>query len=326
MNRMRACLLILIASVLALTTFDERASAESHVVGEIDGRPLGIELVVPKGPGPHPVIAWIHGGAWWAGNHLQMPGFTRAALEAGFAVASLDYRLTSEAGRWGRASVSWPAQIHDCKAGIRWLRANARTHRLDADRIVAWGHSAGGHLTAMVGLTADDPELEGRIGPHPGVSSRVAVAVNFAGPSDLLNMNPDVTTPPGSRIDHDGVGSPESRLIGSAIHNRSIDQVRAHLEDPTPPWATLAERVRSASPVEHVDRDDRTILYIAHGKQDPIVPFNQAVRLEAACREHGVQHVAKWYENAGHGLPREAHVAVLTWLPEALGVTKDAKD
>ena len=125
-------------------TFCTPADGETHEVARIDGRPLELVLARPEGPGPHPVIAWIHGGAWMGGDHRQLPGFVSSALGAGFAVASLDYRLTSEAGRWGDADVEWPAQIHDCKAGIRWLRANAEALDLDPDRLVACGHSAGG--------------------------------------------------------------------------------------------------------------------------------------------------------------------------------------
>lgn len=290
----------------------------THVVGELDGRPLTLELIVPDGDGPHPVIAWIHGGAWWGGTHLQMPGFTRAALEAGFAVASLDYRLTSEAGVWGREQVAWPAQLHDCKAGIRWLRANAERHRLDPDRIAAWGASAGGHLSAMVALTADAPELEGDVGPHRDISSHVAVAVDFYGPSDLLTMNEDVTTPPGSVIDHDAVDSPESRLLGSGIHQRSLTEIKRNRDDPTGRWPELIERARSASLVHQVSGSDRTPLYIAHGARDRLVPVRQSRRLEAACREHDVPHVCVWYEEAGHGFPPPVWRAALDWLITAM--------
>jgi len=308
----------LLPALLALAVAASAARGESHVVGAIDGRPLSIELVVPEGDGPHPVLVWIHGGAWWGGSHLKMPGFTESALEAGFAVASLDYRLTSEAGLWGDAPVTWPAQLHDCKAGIRWLRANADEHRLDPDRLVAWGHSAGGHLAAMIGLTPDQAELEGEIGPHLGISTRVAVAVTFSGPTDLFTMNDDVTVPPGSQIDHDAIDSPESRLVGSAFHGRSLGEIKERIEDETPPWPELLAVVRSASPVEHVDEDDRTILWITHGARDRLVSLGQALRLEAACLEHGVPHVLDRLEKAGHGPPPAAYRAVLEWLPKTL--------
>ena len=325
MNTPRRCAL-LAGMLLLLTSAGSSARAETLEVGTIDRRPLTLELVVPDGPGPHPVIAWIHGGAWQSGSHRNLPGFTRAALEAGFAVASLDYRLTSEAGVWGRASVSWPAQLHDCKAGIRWLRANAETHRLDPDRIAAWGASAGGHLATMLGVTADTPGLEGTVGPHVGVSSKVAVAVDFFGPTDLFTMNADVTTPPGSVIDHDALNAPESKLVGSGVHQRSLGTIRAHRADLEAPWPELVARVHSASPVHQVGPGDRTPLYIAHGEQDRLIPIKQARRLEAACLEHGVPHVVVWYPRAGHGLPPAASARVLRWLTETMPSAEDPPD
>lgn len=299
---------------------------ETHVVGTLDGQPLSLELVVPEGPGPHPVIAWIHGGGWRGGNHKRLPGFTGAALKAGFAVASLDYRLTSEAGIWGRSKISWPAQLHDCKAGIRWLRANAEPRRLDPDRIAVWGASAGGHLAAMIALTADQPELEGDVGPHTDVSSRATVAVDFYGPTDLMTMNEDVTTPPGSRIDHDALNAPESLLIGSGVHLRSMADIRAHADDPSPPWPALLARACSAAPVHQVSDRDRTPLYIAHGEQDRLVPVEQSRRLELACREHGVPHVCVWYAEAGHGFPPAAWLAALEWVIRSMPETTEDAD
>ena len=307
-----ARLLLLVATWV--TFFTPRALAESHTVAEVGGKPLTLELVRPEGAGPFPVIAWIHGGAWQGGSHTRMPGVTRDALERGFAVASLDYRLTSEAGDWGDAPVTWPAQLHDIKAGIRWLRANAKKLRLDPNRIVVWGPSAGGHLATMVGLTSGEPAFEGAVGTHLDTSSEVALAVDFFGPTDLFLMNRDVTTPPGSTIDHDAPDSPESRLFGAEEHGHSLGAIHAHATDTTAPWPKLNAAVRSASPVHQVDANDRVPLYIAHGKRDRLIAFKQAQRLQRACQEHGVPHQVRWYDNAGHGLPREAHLDVLVWI------------
>ena len=290
------------------------AIAESHTVATVGGEPLTLELEVPPGKGPFPVIAWIHGGAWQAGSHKQMPGLTRDALERGFAVASLDYRLTSEAGKWGEEPVTWPAQLHDIKAGIRWLRANAKELKLDPNRIVVWGASAGGHLATMAGLTSGEPAFEGTVGNNLESSSEVALAVDFFGPTELFLMDQDVTTPPGSAIEHNAIDSPESRLVGSQEHGYSLGTIRAHAQDSAAPWPRLNAAVRSASPVHQVDSDDRVPLYIAHGKRDRLIAFTQAQRLQRACKEHGVPHQVRWYDKAGHGLPREAHLDVFVWI------------
>lgn len=122
------------------------------VVAEIQGyRPLHLDLRVPPGTGPFPVIVWIHGGAWWQGSRLRLPetlaplGFHDRLLHRGYAVADVDYRLSREA--------VYPAQLDDVKAAIGWLHAYAGELGLDRARFAAWGESAGGHLAALAALT-----------------------------------------------------------------------------------------------------------------------------------------------------------------------------
>jgi acetyl esterase/lipase len=124
------------------------------VVAEIqDYRPLHLDLRVPSGSGPFPVVVWIHGGAWWGGSRLRLPetiaavGFHDRLLRRGYAVADVDYRLSREA--------VFPAQLEDVRAAIRWLRTFAGELGLDPARFAAWGESAGGHLAALVGLAGD---------------------------------------------------------------------------------------------------------------------------------------------------------------------------
>lgn len=131
---------------------------------------LDLYLPTPTN-GPLPVIIWIHGGAWRAGSKEQC----RAARfsQRGYAVASLNYRLSQHA--------VFPAQIEDCQAAVRWLRANAAKCRLDPERFGAWGSSAGGHLVALLGTAGDAQAFER--GPHPAISSRVQAVVDFFGPT-----------------------------------------------------------------------------------------------------------------------------------------------
>ncbi len=112
-----------------------------------------LDLYLPeKAPRPLPVILWVHGGGWTRGDKTNGPAFRFATK--GYAVASMNYRFSQHA--------TFPAQIHDCKAAVRWLRANARKYGLDADHIGAWGGSAGGHLVALLGTTAGVKDLEAR--------------------------------------------------------------------------------------------------------------------------------------------------------------------
>ena len=137
-----------------------------------------LDLYLPeKVKGRLPVVVWIHGGAWMEGSKDDCPAVPFAA--EGCAVASINYRLSQHA--------IFPAQIQDCKAAIRWLRANADKYHLDPDHIGVWGASAGGHLVALLGTTAAVKEFEGR-GGNLDQSSRVQCVLDWYGPSELTMM------------------------------------------------------------------------------------------------------------------------------------------
>lgn len=216
-----------------------------------------------------PLLVFIHGGGWRKGDKAS--GWSRIrefVTEGTYAAASIGYRLSDEA--------QWPAQIHDCKAAIRWLRANAAEYGYDPDRIAVWGTSAGGHLVSMLGMTGGGAELEGTVGEHAGISSEVTCVVNFFGPGELLTMNDHP-----SRMDHDAPGSPESLLIGGPIQ-----------ENP--------DKAKDASPVHWVSEDDEPFL-IVHGTKDPLVPYAQSVDLEKRLEEAGVPAILLTVKEGGHG-------------------------
>ena len=139
---------------------------------------LLLDLYIPSTSGPHPVLLYVHGGGWTSGSKDNPP--TDRFVKRGYAVASISYRLSQEA--------IFPAQIHDCKAAVRWLRANAAKYALNTDRIVAWGGSAGGHLVALLATSGGVKELEGDLG-NPDQSSRIQGAINFFGPTDFFRLN-----------------------------------------------------------------------------------------------------------------------------------------
>ena len=215
-----------------------------------------------------PVVCWIHGGGWRAGDKAQ--GARVAELVGGgrYAGVSIGYRLSGDA--------PWPAQLHDVKAAVRWVRAHADEHGLDPDRIAVWGASAGGHLAAMLGVTGGMAGLEGAVGPHLGESSAVSCVVDFFGPSDLLTMNDGEVA-----MDHLAADSPESLLLGAAV----LD---------------VLERAREASPLTHVDARDVPFL-IVHGTRDRVVPVSQSEKLAAALEAAGVEVEFAPVDGAGHG-------------------------
>jgi acetyl esterase/lipase len=239
-----------------------------------------LDLVRPrdaKGARPLPVVVIIHGGAFRAGDKsMGLREAAELARGGDYAAATINYRLSGEA--------TWPAQIHDCKAAVRWVRANAAKYGLDPDRIGVMGASAGGHLAAMLGAGGGVAALEGDVGPHAGTDSRVRCVVDQFGPSDL----PAMADYP-SRIDHNAPDSPESELIGGALPEHK-------------------ERARAASPITYVSRDDPPFL-ILHGTEDPLVPLNQSERLAGALRAAGVPCTFVKVVGAGHGGFRSPEVA-----------------
>jgi len=217
-----------------------------------------------------PLIVWIHGGGWRAGSKEW--GGKRIAdvfFEKGFNIASISYRLSQDA--------VFPAQIIDCKAAIRWLRANADKYNIDQDNIGVWGSSAGGHLVAMLGTSSEIKEWD-QYGDNQDVTSEVQAVCDFFGPTDFLRMNDE----PG-KIDHDAPDSPESMLIGALIQ-----------ENP--------ELVQIANPVTYVSGNEPPFL-IMHGDKDSLVLHSQSIYLEKALIENGIDVEFITIEGGGHGGP-----------------------
>ena len=231
-----------------------------------------LDLALPlkrRNDKPLPVIAYIHGGAWRAGSKNGGLNRLHDFLKTGkYAGVSIGYRLSQQ--------VKWPAQIHDCKAAIRWIKANAKKYGLDGDRIAVHGTSAGGHLVAMLGTSAGVETMDGAIGPHGDQSTRVQCVIDYFGPTNFLRMN-DFE----SRIDHDAADSPESQLIGGAIQENK-------------------KQTLTADPISYVDKGDVPFL-IMHGTKDMLVPYNQSVLLHNALQKAGVSSVLLTVEGGGHG-------------------------
>ena len=234
-----------------------------------------LDLILPNkrvSKDPLPVIAFIHGGGWRNGNKSSGVNRVVGLVQTGrYAGVSIGYRLTGES--------IWPAQIHDCKAAIRWLRGNAKTHELNPDKIAVWGSSAGGHLVSMLGSTGGVEELEGKLGQHLDQSSRVTAVVNYYGPSALLQMDDH----PG-KMKHNAPNSPESLLVGAPIQEAK-------------------EKTRQVSPLTHVSEDDAPHLHV-HGTKDPLVPFHQSQIYHAALQKVGVESTLITVKDGGHNAPR----------------------
>jgi acetyl esterase/lipase len=276
--RIALLVVLLLQNFLLAQPQQPDASSESTVhrdLAYVDGghERQRLDLYLPKNAkGQLPVIIWIHGGAWFAGSK-DLPGDAMAFVDKGYAVASIGYRLSQHA--------TFPAQIEDCKAAIRFLRGNFEKYKLDSERFGVWGASAGGHLAALLGTTGDVDKLEGKGGDNDQ-SSRVQAVVDFFGPTDFSQMS--AHSEKGSFIDHDSPDAPEAKLIGGAIPDNP-------------------EKTQLANPIHYITADDPPFL-IVHGERDPIVPCHQSELLEAALNKQGIEVKLHKLADAGHGGPQ----------------------
>lgn len=234
---------------------------------------LDLYLPETKADKARPLIVFIHGGAWAGGSKQDGVGPLSLFLsEHRYAAASLGYRLTNEA--------SWPAQIHDCKAALRWLGQHATKYDYDINRIALFGVSAGGHLVSLLGTSIGDKALEGSLGLTEAPAPRIQCVINFCGPTNFLSYSQQ-----GGTIDPDDPKNVIAKFFGGPM--------KEHLE--------LA---KVASPVHHVTPDDPPFLHI-HGTNDELVPYAQAQEFDAAFEKVGVSSTLLTGTGAGHAFLSE---------------------
>lgn len=236
-----------------------------------------LDLYIPaNGSGPFPVVVMIHGGGFMFGDKADGAGLAGVdqLLEAGYAVASINYRLSGEA--------THPAQINDAKAAVRFLRANASQYSLNPDKIGAWGASAGGNLASLMGTTCGVKELEGTDLGNADQSSCVQAVVDWFGPIDFLKMDEQFAGS-GCPQTHNDASSPESKLVGAAIQ-------------------TVPDLVKTTNPMNYIDAGDPPF-FIENGTADcnipPVQNKNLADTLSTAIGADKVTYVS--LEGAGHG-------------------------
>jgi acetyl esterase/lipase len=236
-----------------------------------------LDLYIPAtGSGPFPVVVMVHGGGFMMGDKSDGTGLTGVdpLLAAGYAVASINYRLSAEA--------TYPAQIFDAKTSVRFLRANAAKYNLNPDKFGAWGASAGGNLVSLLGTTCGVPELEGADLGHADQSSCVQAVVDWFGPIDFLKMDEQFAGT-SCAANHNEASSPESKLVGDAIQ-------------------TVPDKVKLTNPMNYLTAEDAPF-FIENGTADcnipPVQNKNFADALSAVIGADKVTH--KSLEGAGHG-------------------------
>lgn len=265
---MRNLILITILYIGISSTYPKTGTVIKNIsYASVNGRELKLDLYLPEEVDKPFLIIWIHGGAWHSGTKDNPPDYL---LKSGYALASIEYRLSTEA--------TFPAMIYDIKAAIRFLRSNAKTYGYRTDKIVIWGSSAGGHLAALIGTTNGNSELEGNLGNYLNESSSVQAIIDFYGPTNFLTIL-DQSTPHGINVRAPAL----ALLLG-----KPVEQVE--------------DIAKLASPVYQVDKSDPPIL-IMHGDQDNQVPVNQSIELKGVYDEKGFDAELVIVHGAGHSDP-----------------------
>ena len=250
-------------SALAQTEPDSLIWEEGIVYSTSNGEALALNIARPKpDSGMRPAILCIHGGGFRAGKRESYDNQCKKLASNGFVAVTITYRLAPKH--------QFPAAVHDCKAAVRWLRANAAKYNIDPAKIGVTGGSAGGHLAQFLGVTANVPEFEGK-GGNAEQSSRIACVVNVYGPSDFTKS-----------------------------YGMSVD---AH--EVLPLWfggnlETQRQRHIVGSPLYWVTPDAAPTLCI-HGTEDKYVAHEQAVWIVDKMKAAGVEAELLTIEGAGHG-------------------------
>lgn len=248
----------------SLATPEQFRLLKGEAYARVDGKPLALDLMLPRGNGPHPVVLLIHGGGWIAGKRGEMHHEGLMLVEQGIAAALVDYRLAR-----GRKT-NFPAAVHDLRCAVRYLRKRSGDFGLDPRRVLAMGPSSGGHLAALLAAASDHEELDDKACPHREQPATVMGAVLFSAPLDLRPfMGPRVP----------------DLIIETFLGVSPLDR---------------PDRAALASPVTHLDADDPPFL-VVHGADDPLVPLDLSRRFVWTLNKLGVPNLYVEIPGAGHG-------------------------
>jgi len=264
-RRWRGVVLVLLGLVLAgglgawLYTYQTRKADLADLAYADLSPSQHLDLYLPKGAGPFPVVIFIHGGAFKFGDKAGLgPNFrhdVETANAAGIALASINYRMSDEA--------RFPAAVQDARAAVRFLRANAERYHLDPDKIALWGQSAGGNIALMAGITGSEARFDLAGSPLQHVPDRVSAVVSMYGPTQFLTMDEQLKAQgcPASMQNHNAADSPESLYLGAPIPQ-------------------IPAEVAASSPLTYVAAGMPPVL-LQHGTEDCIVPTAQSRILAA---------------------------------------------
>ncbi len=250
---------------------------------EAGGARVQLNLARPKNAhGPLPAVLCIHGGGFRAGSREGYNKLCLTLAQRGFVAATISYRLAP--------AHQFPAAVHDTKAAVRWLRANATKYGINPERIGVTGGSAGGHLAQFLGVTAGVKDFEGA--DNPGFSSAVTCVVNVYGPSDFTKSY-------GKSVD--------AHVVLPMWLGGDVNTARAkHIQSSPLNWVTP-----NAAPT-----------LILHGTEDKYVAHEQAIWMRDRLTACGVPVELLTLEGAGHGFngadAEKAEAALITYFEKRL--------
>jgi acetyl esterase/lipase len=252
--------------ITVVESFSQPTPTHGDIVyATVDGKDLKLDLYLPSKPSVNGLLVYVHGGAWRGGSKDGVP---KVFIDSGVPTASLEFRQSTEA--------KFPAQIHDIKAAIRFLRAKADSYGYKAQRIVIVGNSSGGHLAALTGVTNGNVDMEGKVGDHLTQSSNVQAIIDYYGATNLTTILTQ-STPFGLNM-----RKPALELLLGSEPDKNI------------------ELAKLASPVYHVDKNDPPLL-IFHGEQDPQMPISQSHELAGAYKKANLDVQFDVVYGAAHG-------------------------
>lgn len=264
-----------------------------------------LDLYIPdKLPEESPLVIFIHGGQWSGGDKLLAKKWIDTLLNHPIIVASINYRLSGEA--------LFPAQIMDCKAAVRWLKANAFTFGIDTSKLAVMGTSAGGHLAALLGTSMGVDSLEDLTQGNVQCTSNIMAVVDLFGPTEMLRNDIYHVTTCADPLSFNDADSPPSTLIGCPIQQ-------------------CPDKVKAVDPVTYLDKSDPPFL-ILHGDQDCGVSPFESIYLDSALDANDMYSDFSLIPGLGHGEDEgwqtpEMKVKILTFLTEAFnGTLSDTND
>ncbi len=264
----------LLPASLSGQTHSEVIIKKDIIYGHAGGVDLKMDIGVPEGKGPFPVILFFHGGGWQQGDKSHMHKWIRKVVASGYVGVSVGYRFAP--------AFKWPSQVEDAKAAVRYLRAHEKELKIDPKRIGAMGESAGGYLALMLGVTSSHDQLEGE-GGSPTFSSSIQAVVSYVSATDF--------TIPRAEL------SPELQAEMQRYYHKSLDQVRLDFTGAKSPDDPILKRI---SVLSYVDKDDPPVMMF-YGDSDPVVSLEHAYRLQRELEKVDVFHELFIVKGGGHG-------------------------